>query len=150
MKKKWVSFCRLLSLVPALIIAVSGCAAKKPPQEPIVVAPPVVEQPQFVQHTVKRGETLATIAKWYSGRAGDWRELAQFNPDLKPGNLQVGQIVKVPLHMAVVHKEQPNYSTAPKKSGKASRGTSRSVKEPEPEESAGEPQGESEEVFGPK
>ena len=45
---------------------------------------------------VESGETLYGIAQQYYGRGMAWRDLAEANPDLKPGRLLVGQKVVIP------------------------------------------------------
>ncbi len=134
---------RFMFLLPfMLLFFFAGCAttdhAEK--KESVALAAPVVEPPAFVFHRVMAGETMATIARWYSGRDSNWRELAEHNPDLSPWRLRAGDYVKVPISMTTVHKEQPNYSTAPRKAKK--KASSKVVEEdlpPGPEE-----------VFGPK
>lgn len=85
-----------------------------------VVAPPPVETSKFIFHRVMERETMRSIAKWYSGDEALWYELKEENPNMDPNRLNVGDIVKVPVKMAIVHTEQPPYSTAPKpkKTGK--------------------------------
>ncbi len=48
----------------------------------------------FILHKVAAGETLATIAKWYSGKTAEWREIAAANPGLDPSRLKEGQTLK--------------------------------------------------------
>jgi DNA-directed RNA polymerase subunit H (RpoH/RPB5) len=83
---------------------------------PVSMAKIHEEQPGFstgfIYHRVKYGETMATIAKWYSGNKDYWVELEEENPGMKPTDLQEGDVVRVPVSMAKVHEEQPSYSTA--------------------------------------
>ena len=93
---------------------------------------------------------MATIARWYSGKDSNWREIAEHNPDLSPNKLRKDEIVKVPVSLATVHEEQPSFSTAPKKAKKTNRGKapasgSAAVGPEQPDDSA-PPQ----EVFGPR
>jgi lipoprotein NlpD len=98
---------RIIVILVALLIA--GCAARgrapvsdrmpesaptvpqvevpAPPPEP----PPAVEKP-LPTHTVKRGETLASIATQYGL---DRRELAAWNNIVNPNALRVGQVLIV-------------------------------------------------------
>jgi len=85
---------------------------------------------------------MATIARWYSGKESKWEEIAEHNPNLSPFKLRKDDIVKVPIYMATVHTEQPNYSTAPRKGKKTSSGR---TADSQPD--AGGPPGE---VFGPR
>ena len=99
---------RIIVILVALLIA--GCAARGrapvsdrtpelAPSAPEVVAPapalepppPAVEKP-LPAHTVKRGETLASIATQYGV---DRRELAAWNNIVNPNALRVGQVLIV-------------------------------------------------------
>lgn len=124
----------------ALIIClmVTGCTAKEVVKEP---PPPEVQMPEFILHHAFPGETMASIAKWYTGKASDWKELAQYNPDLNPWNLKRWNLVKVPLRMATAHDSPPDHSTAPKKPRK------RTQKTPAAQDTGST---EPEEFFGPK
>lgn len=129
---------------PLIFMVLWGCATESEPRKP-VVAPQRVEMPRYIIHRVMVGETFATIAKWYSGKDSNWKELAEYNPDLSPWKLRRGDVVKVPLYMTTVHKDQPDHSTAPRKAKK---------KKSSPDvgtEDAGAPDTpDTEEVFGPK
>ncbi len=103
--------------------------------------PPEVQMPGLILHQVLPGETLASIAKWYTGSESDWRELAQYNPGLKPRNLKPGDIVKIPREMATVHTKQSEHSIALKKHRKPTEKTA-----PAPDTASAEP----DEAFGPK
>jgi hypothetical protein len=132
---------RLLFLLPLVSVALIGCAAKPPPEREVVVPPPP-PPPAYVFHKVMAGETFATIAKWYSGKDSNWREIAEANKELNPSSLRVGDVVKVPVYLTTVHNAQPNYSTAPRKvKKKAAAG--------KPAEEEELPPGP-EEIFGPK
>ncbi len=121
-----------------ICLALAGCslmeARKAPP-------PPEVQMPEFILHHAFPGETLASIAKWYTGEASKWKELAQYNPDLNPWNLKRWDIVKIPLRMATAHNYPPDFSTAPQKPRKKTQ------KIPAAQDSGPT---ESEEFFGPR
>jgi LysM repeat protein len=110
-------------------------------KEAAVVAPPPVEKPKFIFHRVMEGETMGSIAKWYSGNEALWYELKEHNPDVDPFKLKKGDVLKVPADLAVVHSEQSPYSTASQKSRKAATKGSGTAKEVTPEVP---------DVFGPK
>ena len=87
----------------AVLLVLAGCAARRPapvveripaPQPAIVEAPaPVVDAPvekAVPTHTVKRGETLASLALQYGL---DYRELAAWNNIVNPNRLEVGRIL---------------------------------------------------------
>ncbi len=91
-----------------------------PPPEPATpkdlppVPPPAktTVSDEFILHKVLAGETLATIARWYSGKPTAWKEIAAHNPGVQPFRLKAGQQIKVPKSLAVAHQEQPDFSTA--------------------------------------
>ena len=137
--------CRLLSLVllgtviMSLLVACASIDHDKK-KESAIVAPPPVEQPKFIFHRVMDGETLGSIARWYSGNEALWYELKEHNPSLDPNRLKKGDVVKVPVGMAIVHNEQPNFSTQ-QRPQKAVRGSTGKASTAQPEEP---------DVFGPK
>lgn len=50
-----------------------------------------------MHYTVKKGDTLYSIADKYYGKGFLWRLVRQFNKDVKdPNNIQVGQRIYVP------------------------------------------------------
>jgi hypothetical protein len=98
---------------------------------------------EFILHKVRAGESLATIAKWYSGKSAAWKEIAPHNPGVQPFRLKAGQQIKVPKSLAVVHKDQPDFSTA--------TGPPAGKKTPKETEATGESTSPSSgSLFGPK
>ena len=87
---------------------------KVTPPEPEKKPPPEAERPslEFIEHRVFPGETMATIAKWYSGDTTLWPVIAQHNLGLSPFRLKAGEVVRVPFSLATVHSEPPEQSTA--------------------------------------
>jgi hypothetical protein len=139
-----------LFCMPLVMILLVGCAGmthdeiKGSVQKP----PPVVEEPTYIFHRVMAGETLGTIAGYYTGKESQWREIAVVNPELSPFNLKKDQIVKVPTAIATAHKEQPAYSTARKRAKKA---TKKATATSEPAQTEEPPAGDDDvPVFGPK
>lgn len=55
-------------------------------------------QPQYESYTVRKGDTLAAIARRHYGRAREWRRLADFNRDVlaSPDRLKPGMVLKIP------------------------------------------------------
>lgn len=71
-------------------------AVQKPPSPPPAVKE-TKPQPIFYLHTVKHsGETLSIIALWYTGNHGNWKEIAQANPDMKPNRIFPGNEILIP------------------------------------------------------
>ena len=76
--------------------------------------PAETEKPkrEFLTHRVYAGETWGSIAKWYTGDAGEGRGLASVNPRVR--KLKAGILVKIPMDLAVAHRRQAGHSTAPR------------------------------------
>ena len=65
-------------------------------------------QIHYFEHRVKwSGETLSLIAKWYTGRYGSWKAIAQANPGLNPNRIAVGNIINIPPEMMKTKKPLP-------------------------------------------
>ena len=63
----------------------------------------------YFEHRVKwRGETLSLIARWYTGRYGNWKVIAQANPGLNPNRIVVGNIIYIPPEMMKTQKPLPH------------------------------------------
>lgn len=146
---------RILGLLLFLPVLLAGCASmsddaiKKADKKPA----PVVEEPTYIFHRVMSGETMSTIARYYSGQEGLWRLIAEANPGLNPVSLKQDDIVKVPMSIATVNKEQPAYSTARKSSKKSPAGPSKKEGVAETTQHRDEDFGDEvddEPVFGPK
>ena len=51
----------------------------------------------YFTHRVRwPGETLISMARWYTGAAGNWRRLANANPDVNPEDLHIGDQIRIP------------------------------------------------------
>ena len=116
---------------------------------PVKVAPPEPEKPpsEFIEHRVIPGETMATIAKWYTGDMALWPVIAQHNLGLSPFKLKGGEVVRVPFSVATLHLEQPEFSTA---AAPVSKPVRKGPKGPPPTPPAGAPPAPAIPVFGPK
>jgi hypothetical protein len=86
-------------LIPAKLITNKNLPTEKFAAEHRIV---------YFEHQVKwSGETLALIAKWYTGRYGNWRAIARANPDLNPHRIVVGNIIYVPPEIMKTQKPLP-------------------------------------------
>ena len=92
-------------------------AAPSPAPPAQATAEPPFSSGDYIFHKVYAGETLATIAKWYSGNANQWKVLASHNLDKEPFKLKAHEVVRIPVTLASVNKEQPGFSTASPKAG---------------------------------
>lgn len=78
-------------------------AVQKPPSPPPAVKE-TKPQPTFYMHTVKySGETLSVIALWYTGSHGNWKEIAQANPDMNPSRIFPGSEILIPDGLLKTH-----------------------------------------------
>jgi hypothetical protein len=121
--------------------------APEKPAPAVQEPPPVKEtkpQPVFYMHTVKHsGETLSIIALWYTGNHGNWKEIAQANPEIKPNRIFPGDEILIPEGLLKTRDSLPKefvdriYSKANKERGK-------------PKAQTVQPQQEEPKLFGPK
>ena len=68
---------------------------------------------EFILHRVTGGETLPSIAQYYSGEADYWPEIAKYNPNLDPLRLKEGAVVRVPTYLAIIQTSPPTGKAAP-------------------------------------
>jgi len=53
----------------------------------------------FVHTVTHRGETLSLIAKWYTGKVGNWKIIAQLNANIIPERMPIGAKITIPRDM---------------------------------------------------
>jgi len=98
----------------------------------------------YFAYTVRQAnEKLEDIAEWYTGNPANWRLLAKANPDLKPGNLNAGDEVYIPLNLLKNRKPKPLSESAT-----AASKPSAETPPPEPEQKPAAD--EKIKLFGPK
>ncbi len=73
-------------------------AAPAPAVETPVVteAPAAAENAAASTYTVKRGDTLFSIAREVYGNGGQWQRIASANPGLSPSSLKAGTTIAIP------------------------------------------------------
>ena len=133
-----------------VVILVAGCGTMSNEQirKAVKKPAPTVDEPAFIFHRVMAGETMGSIARYYAGKESLWREIAEANPELSPFRLKKDDIVKVPVAIATVNKEQPATSTAARKARMPVKKNSASA---EPADETDDPlETDFEPVFGPK
>jgi nucleoid-associated protein YgaU len=82
---------------PSEDLWVIGPRPAYPPAEPEPAAdPPAAEAGQYVQYTVREGDSLWTIADDRLGDPGRWGLIADANPAIDPDRLRVGQRIRIP------------------------------------------------------
>lgn len=56
----------------------------------------------YISHTVThQGETLASIAKWYTGSSSNWQVIKEANPELDPRKIRIGTTIQIPRDIAL-------------------------------------------------
>ncbi len=79
-------------LVVLTLFMVSGCQTTK-----VDKWKPVRNEHKNQVHTVKwPGETLPAISKWYTGTDKNWKKIANANPNILPGKLNLGDRIFIP------------------------------------------------------
>lgn len=59
-------------------------------------------------HVVRwSGETLVTMARWYTGQDGNWRSIAKVNPGLDPTRINIGDKIRIPSELLKTHRPLP-------------------------------------------
>jgi hypothetical protein len=86
------------------VVLIAACATK--PMQPQNTAP------QYYTHTVSgSGETLASIAKWYTGSTTNWQAIQAANPGLDPKRMRIGTQVQIPNNMLIKTAAMPRTKT---------------------------------------
>src|SRR5262245_56293046 len=94
------SIIRWVLPVSLAALLLSGCSTKRPDSTP----------PELIAHRVMPGETLECIAKLYSGSESHWHEIVAYNPGINPRNLQVNDVIKIPMDIATTNNQQTRSS----------------------------------------
>jgi len=108
-----------LSLVLLLTSILFGCANENDRNR---TPPP----PMYFQHSVKyQGETLASIADWYTGDTRNWKAIARANPSIKPERIRIGDIINIPPELVKKTKPypKPDVRSKPKNTDAAQNNT---------------------------
>ena len=56
-------------------------------------------------HTVKKGDMLGEIAKWYTGSMSNWKKILEVNPHIIPNRMQIGSQITIPKGLLITTKE---------------------------------------------
>ena len=88
------------------VLDVAPTAAPIPAEQPVAAQPVADVQPIAYAsatpaptkktYTIKKGDTLFSIAKSSYGTGKDWQRIASANPGLEPSKLKVGQQIVIP------------------------------------------------------
>ena len=91
--------------MPTAVPSAEPTPAAAPVAEPVAFAAPTPLPPEPVaskaassskSYTVKKGDTLFSIAKAQLGSGKDWQKIAAANPGLTPQKLRAGQQIAMP------------------------------------------------------
>ena len=78
------------------------------PEKLIPWSEPAPAKSNDYYHKVRyHGETLSTIAEWYTGDRDNWRDLAKANPELSPNHIGIGTTIRVPEKLLRTHRQMP-------------------------------------------
>jgi hypothetical protein len=113
-------------LLLCVLVLLVGCVKELPP--PPAPSPPSAPAPDpyFVYRVEHDGVTLGDIARWYTGKYGNWQILTKpINPDLTQccAKLDVGREVKIPRHLMVRTDPMPAPKKTVSKRGKRPKAT---------------------------
>jgi hypothetical protein len=119
-------------LALSLLWIVNGCSQTSmrsvpPPQDrPVGIQSPAPVTPESPYvHVVRwHGETLSSIAAWYTASWQNWRILARENPEIDPNRIEIGDEIRIPEALLTTRKPMPPDSLP--------TGTSKKVAPPAP------------------
>ena len=79
----------------------------EPGPEESLAEPIAIEEDHYVHQVRWPGETLALIARWYTGRPQNWRAIAAANPSLDPQRLMLGDHLVIPTALLKTRSPMP-------------------------------------------
>ena len=114
-------------LALSLLWIVNGCSQTSvrsvPPSHdrPVEIQPPPPATPESPYvHVVRwQGETLSSIAAWYTASWQNWQALARANPEIDPNRIEIGDKIRIPEALLKTRKPMPSDSL-PAPAGKES------------------------------
>jgi len=69
------------------------------------VLPAKIVSSGVFMHTVKKGDMLGEIAKWYTGSMSNWKKILEVNPHIIPNRMQIGSQITIPKGLLITTKE---------------------------------------------
>ena len=103
-------------LALALLWIVNGCSQTSmrsvpPPHDRPVGAQlpaPVTPDPDYVHVVRWRGETLSSIAAWYTPSWQNWEALARANPEIDPDFIEIDDRIRIPQSLLKTRETMPS------------------------------------------
>jgi 5'-nucleotidase len=93
---------KVLDVSPSPVVTATPSQPQFEPVAPLPTPAPAVETgPVKVasaggSYTVKKGDTLFSIARAHYGNGNQWQKIASANPGVQPSKLRVGQTITLP------------------------------------------------------
>ena len=103
-------------LALSLLWIVNGCSqtsmrsVPQPHDRPLgALSPaPVTPEPDFVHVVRWHGETLSSIAAWYTASWQNWEALARANPEIDPNRIEIDDRIRIPEALLKTRKPMPS------------------------------------------
>jgi len=87
----------------------------------------------YILHKIRcNGETLFAISRWYTGNPNNWRKIRDFNKDLDPNTLMIGDEILIPLYLGLKTREPMKCPGRPSRRGKPEKRKKKRTEEMEP------------------
>ncbi|MBN2208595.1 MAG: LysM peptidoglycan-binding domain-containing protein [Candidatus Coatesbacteria bacterium] len=96
------------------------------------IATQAAEQGYIIHRIRCEGETLFAIAGWYSGDPNNWRRISDFNKDLDPSTLRIGDEIRIPLYLGLTTREPMECTGSTKRRGEPKKREKKKTEEMEP------------------
>jgi len=105
-------------LALSLLWIVNGCSHTSmrsvPPSHdrPVEIQSPAPETPEspYVHVVRRQGETLSSIAAWYTASWRNWQALARANPEIDPNRIEIGDEIRIPEALLKTREPMPSDS----------------------------------------
>ena len=99
--------CQPGKVVPMRTGGVVAAEPRSLPGEIRVVPAQATNRQDCVFYTIKKGDTLASIASHFFGNSNSCQEIRKANPDMTPDSLKVGQVIAIPMATATNNVVSP-------------------------------------------
>jgi len=87
----------------------------------------------YILHRIRcEGETLFAISRWFTGDPNNWRKISDFNKDLDPNTLKIGDEIRIPLYLGLTTREPMECPGSTKRRGEPKKREKKRIEEMEP------------------